>query len=215
VTGKRRTKSRTSGLGKRAASNSSTLRALACRHNSNSSPAFSRVKCSSIDTRLAPSLSCVTPLSRARKTPIALVLGSKSVSTRRSSRSFDHAQTKRSHTQIFASLADRPSGNRSSAIDRNRLEITKKADDFVESAASYSLVETASPRTRAPRNRTHTEPPTTSPVSQTFPRRGPQNHLPPRAALAPSSAALAHPTSSLCSFLEVVTTDVAQDRSQL
>ena len=38
-------------------------------------------------------------------------------------------------------------------------------------------------RGRSPRNRTHTEPPTTQPATQTFPRRRPQNRLPPRAAL--------------------------------
>src|SRR6185369_11361590 len=35
----------------------------------------------------------------------------------------------------------------------------------------------------ARRTRTHTEPPTTSPVAQTLPRRRPQNRPPPRAAL--------------------------------
>ena len=43
--GKRRTKSRTSGRGKRAASNSYTFRALRCAHSSNNSAAFSVVRC--------------------------------------------------------------------------------------------------------------------------------------------------------------------------
>ena len=42
---------------------------------------------------------------------------------------------------------------------------------------------TRAPRARSPRNRTHTAPPTTYPVTQTFARRRPQNRPPPRASL--------------------------------
>ena len=56
----------------------------------------------------------------------------------------------------------------------------KTADDFVESAAPCSAVAPAHTRMRSPRNRTHTQPESTSPVSKTCPQLRPQNHMPPR-----------------------------------
>jgi hypothetical protein len=63
----------------------------------------------------------------------------------------------------------------SSTNKHPRLEIRTAADDFVHSAMSQHVVATALARMRSPRNRTHTELPTTPPVAPTFPQRGLQN----------------------------------------
>ena len=66
----------------------------------------------------------------------------------------------------------------------------------MEFAEPRCAVAPTPPRTRTPRNRTHTEPPTPSPVTQTFPRRRPQNHLPPDAALGvPASSTISRCSS--------------------
>jgi hypothetical protein len=59
----------------------------------------------------------------------------------------------------------------------------------VEFATSVFVVAITLTRVRTPRNRTHTELPTTSPVAPTFPQRGLQNKLPQHAAQVPPSGA--------------------------
>jgi hypothetical protein len=135
--------------------------------------------------------------------PVAPFLGSKPIPTRLGSRSFAHAQTRRPRTQIFLPLAftDNSSPDfQSREFERNvdtqiraaaGSPAPTTADELVEfdtlrdtrrGAPSHSDEASVHTRARTPPTRTHTQPPSTSPVAQTFPQLRLQNHPPLRAA---------------------------------
>jgi len=73
-----------------------------------------------------------------------------------------------------------PSDIRSSVISHCRLETTKNRGRF--RGVRYVLLRrnACAHANGSPRNRTHTQPESTSPVTETSPQLRPQNHMPPR-----------------------------------
>jgi len=150
-------------------------------------------------------------LFEGRKTPIALLLCQKCVPSRPSVQSFQAAQVRRTGAQILDPLACIAHALPNFCQARSTAagsKAEKTADDFVDFAYLDCAVAPTPTRARSLRNRTHTEPPITSPATRTFPRRRRQNHPPPCAALR-RPRRVSHRSSFLAALsLEAASLDV-------